>query len=54
MSSVLNLVHNTVVFFSQPPNYFYVSRDKYPERENEMDGPSFEGFHTQLDCKLMY
>ena len=54
MGSVFNLVHRIFLFFSQPPNYFYVSRNKYPERENEMEGPSFEGFHTQLDCKLMY
>ncbi|CAH3158736.1 unnamed protein product [Pocillopora meandrina] len=25
---------------------------KNPQRENELDRPSFEGFHTQLDCKF--
>ena len=29
-----------------------MSRDENPQRENEMDSPSFEGFHAQLDCKL--
>ena len=34
-------------------HYYYVSRDKNLQRENEMDcSPSFESFHTQLDCKL--
>ena len=32
--------------------YYNVSRDENPQRENEMDSPSFEGFHAQLDCKL--
>ena len=32
----------------------YVSRDENPQRVNEMDSPSFEGFHAQLDCKLTY
>ena len=32
--------------------YYNVSRDENPQRENEMDSPSFEGFHSQLDCKL--
>ena len=27
-----------------------VSRDENPQIENEMDSPSFEGFHAQLDC----
>lgn len=31
-----------------------VSRDKNHLGENEIDCPSFEGFHTQLDCKLTY
>ena len=26
--------------------YYKVSRDENPQRVNEMDGPSFEGFHT--------
>ena len=25
---------------------------KNPQRENELDRPSFECFHTQLDCKF--
>ena len=29
-----------------------MSRDENPQRENEMDSPSFQGFHAQLDCKL--
>ena len=29
-----------------------MNRDENPQRENEMDSPSFEGFHAQLDCKL--
>ena len=29
-----------------------MSGDESPQRENEMDSPSFEGFHAQLDCKL--
>ena len=29
--------------------YYNVSREKYPRRENEMDSPSFEGFHDRLD-----
>ena len=28
--------------------YFKLSRDENPQRENEMDGQSFEGFQTQL------
>ena len=28
--------------------YFYLSRDENPQRENEMDSQSFEGFQTQL------
>ena len=31
-----------------------VSRDENPPRENEIDSPSSEGFHAQLDCKLIY
>ena len=31
-----------------------MSRDENPQRENEMDSPSFKGFHAQLDCKLTY
>ena len=31
-----------------------MSRDENPQRVNEMDSPSFEGFHAQLDCKLTY
>ena len=31
-----------------------VSRDENPPRENEIDSPSSEGFHAQLDCKLTY
>ena len=31
-----------------------MSRDENLQRENEMDSPSFERFHTQLDCKLTY
>ena len=39
--------------------YYNVSREKYPRRENEMDSPSFEGFHDRLDlyrlnCKVTY
>ena len=34
--------------------YCNVSRDKKPQRENEMDIPSSKGFHAQLDCKLTY
>ena len=33
--------------------YYRVSRDKIPQRENEMDSPSFEGFHAQADFKLV-
>ena len=29
-----------------------VSKDENPQRENEMDSPSFEGFHAQLDCQV--
>ena len=32
--------------------YYNVSRDENPQRENEMDSPSFESFHAQLNCKL--
>ena len=32
--------------------YYNVSKDENPERGNEMDSPSFEGFHAQLDCKM--
>ena len=32
---------------------YNVSRDENPQRE-EIDIPSFEGFHTQLDFKLTY
>ena len=32
--------------------YYNVSKDENPERGNEMDIPSFEGFHAQLDCKM--
>ena len=31
-----------------------MSRDENPQRVHEKDSPSFEGFHTQLDCKLTY
>ena len=34
--------------------YHNMGRDKNPQRENKMDSLSFESFHTQLDCKLMY
>ena len=34
--------------------YYNVSRDKNPQRENEIDSPSYEGFRAQLDCKLTY
>ena len=34
--------------------YYNVSRDENPQGENEMDSPSFRGFHAQLDGKLMY
>ena len=33
---------------------YNVSRDENPQRGNEMDSPSFEGFHAQFDRKLMY
>ena len=33
--------------------YYNVTRDENPQRE-EIYIPSFEGFHTQLDCKLTY
>ena len=29
--------------------YYNVSRDENPQRVNEMDSPSFEGFHARLD-----
>ena len=32
--------------------YYNMSRDENPQRENEMDIPSFEGYHAQLDCKF--
>ena len=31
-----------------------ISRNENPQREDEVDSSSFEGFHTQLDCKLTY
>ena len=31
-----------------------MSREENIQRENEIDSASFEGFHTQLDCKLTY
>ena len=31
-----------------------MSREENLQRENEIDSASFEGFHTQLDCKLTY
>ena len=31
-----------------------ICRNENPQRENEVDSSSFEGFHTQLDCKLTY
>ena len=31
-----------------------MSRDENPQEENEMDSPSFKGFHALLDGKLMY
>ena len=31
-----------------------IIREENPQRENEKNSPSFEGFHTQLDCKLTY
>ena len=30
--------------------YYNVSKDENPQGENEMDSPSLEGLHTQLDC----
>ena len=33
--------------------YYNVSRES-PQGVNEMDSPSFERFHAQLDCKLTY
>ena len=32
--------------------YYNVSIDENPQRVNEMDTPSLESFHTQLDWKL--
>ena len=32
--------------------YYNVSRDENSQRGNEMDRPSLEGFHAQLDFKL--
>ena len=29
-----------------------MNRDENPQRKNEMDSPSFEGFNAQFDCKL--
>ena len=29
-------------------------QDENPQRVNEMDSASFEGFHSQLDCKFTY
>ena len=37
-----------------PGAVYSVSRDENPQGVNEIDSPSFEGFHTQLVCKLMY
>ena len=34
--------------------YCNVNRDENPQRVNEMDSPSFNGFHAQLDWKLTY
>ena len=31
-----------------------MSRDENPQKVKETDSPSFEGFHTQLDCKRTY
>ena len=31
-----------------------MSKDENPQRENEMDSPSFEAFHVQLYCQLEY
>ena len=31
-----------------------MSIDENPQRENEMDSPSFEAFHVQLYCQLVY
>ena len=31
-----------------------VSRDENPQRVNEMDSPSFEGFDAHLSYKLTY
>ena len=35
-------------------SYYNVSRSENSSRENEMDSPSFEGFHAQLNCKFTY
>ena len=32
--------------------YYNVSRDENPHRDNELDYPSVDGFHAQLDCKI--
>ena len=29
-----------------------VSRDENPQGDNQLDCPSFESFHAQLDCKI--
>ena len=34
--------------------YCNVNRDENPQRVNEMNSPSFNGFHAQLDWKLTY
>lgn len=34
--------------------YYNINRDEIPQRGNEMDCPSFDGFHAQLGCKLTY
>ena len=35
-------------------SYYNVSRSENSSRENEMDSPSFEGFHAQFNCKFTY
>ena len=34
--------------------YYNINRDEIPQRGNEMDCPSFDGFHAQSGCKLTY
>ena len=34
--------------------YYNISRDENPQRENEMDSLSFYSFQAQLDWKLTY